>query len=554
MKPPDTPQEKRTQDVQFISVCSLAGLQSRLPLRWPTPPGTPPSPKKSYRSGYVYAGWEGLGDPASWEPLDEFDILLRLVDFSGLRPVLAQLLGWRTGRGQQPFDPVSIFLLVGWQLINRWNRAETLRKLQQPRYADTARRFGFREGVYPSEGALRHFLTALGRNSTGAGEVVMVEQDERTRLVAVQQLNQLLAQSVHLMREAGVLSEAAWEAALVCPDGQLHEAASRLRCQAVGATCYQPTTVERPRPCPAREKGLRGCDCATLACAQLCKRATPRDLEARFVWYARSNQEKREDAGEAHYGYRSLPLQLADWERRFSLTLLSDVRPANQHEDVPASALLLQLGVHYPDLQVDAVAGDAGLGFEVFLRTIYEHLKARRVVDLRGHESDRDEQGWVLRGYDDQGRPVCEYGYALRSNGLDGKRQRHKWVCQQTCLQGVEPQVRLPRVSYPPPECPYQAPEQRHGKVVNVGACFADGSWRLVRDLPVGSPTWKARYHRGRNAAESRNATLEGWGLKRLPVYGLPRSTALLFLADVWANLTTLARLIREATLANADP
>jgi hypothetical protein len=480
--------------------------------------------------------------------LEEFDILLRLVDFSGLRPVLAQRLGWTSGRGWRPFDPVSLFLLLGWQIVNRWNRAETLRKLQQPRYADYVRRFGFMAGVYPSEGGLRHFLTALGSNSE-TGATVTVEQGDQ--IVAVQRLNQLLAQAVHLIREAGVLSAETWEAALLCPDGQLHAAASRLRCQAVGAPCYQPSTAERPRPCPAREKGLRGCDCATQKCAQICKRATPRDLQARFVWYTRRNQDGLEE-GEAHYGYRSLPLQLADRERRFSLTLLSDVRPANQREEVPAAALLMQLGEHYPNLRVDTVAGDAGLGFEVFLRTVYEHLKARRVVDLRGHASDRDEQGWVLRGYDDRGRPLCEYGYTLRANGFDGARRRHKWVCQQACLQGCEPQVHLPQVSYPPPECPYQAPEHRYGKVVNVGACFGDGSWRLVRDLPVGSPTWKALYHRGRNAVEGRNATLEDWGLKRMPVYGLPRSKALLFLADVWGNLTTLARLIREASLANS--
>jgi hypothetical protein len=87
--------------------------------------------------------------------------------------------------------------------------------------------------------------------------------------------------------------------------------------------------------------------------------------------------------------------------------------------------------------------------------------------------------------------------------------------------------------------------------VVNLGERFADGSIRLVRDLPVGSPTWKALYHRARNALEARNATFQDWGLKRLPVYGLPRSTALLFLADVLNNLTTLARLIGEATRTN---
>ena len=39
-----------------------------------------------------------------------------------------------------------------------------------------------------------------------------------------------------------------------------------------------------------------------------------------------------------------------------------------------------------------------------------------------------------------------------------------------------------------------------------------------------------------------------------MPVYGLPRVTAFLFLADLLNNLSTMARLIRQATLANHDP
>jgi hypothetical protein len=83
-----------------------------------------------------------------------------------------------------------------------------------------------------------------------------------------------------------------------------------------------------------------------------------------------------------------------------------------------------------------------------------------------------------------------------------------------------------------------------------VGECFADASIRLTRDLPFGSPAWKALYHRARNAVEGRNAIFEAWGFKRMPVFGLLRSKALIFLADVLDTLTTLARLIREASLA----
>jgi hypothetical protein len=113
-----SPEQTRAQDGLFVSQCSLAGLRERLPLAWPTPPDTPPSPKKSYRGWYVHLGWQELEDPAAWQHLSNFDLALRLVDFSGLRPVLAQLLGWTSGRGYIPFDPVSIFLLTGWQIIN----------------------------------------------------------------------------------------------------------------------------------------------------------------------------------------------------------------------------------------------------------------------------------------------------------------------------------------------------------------------------------------------------------------------------------------------------
>jgi hypothetical protein len=544
------PEITRAQDEVLVQQCCFASLRRRLPLIWPKPADTPVSPKLSYRSCYQYLGWEELEDPDDWHEWDDFDWLLRLVDFSPVRDVLAEQLGWTAAQGQVPFDPVSLFLLSLWQVVNDWSRAETLRNLRKGRYADYAHLFGFRSGVYPTEGGLRYFLTTLGKNSTAKGACVAVPPGEKTRVIAVQQLNQLLTQAVQLIRDSGVLSPAAWQKALLCPDGQLHNAAARMRCQHVTESCYQPA----PRPCPARAKGLRGCDCETSHCALVCKRATPQDREARFVWYTGDNQDDEKD-GEGFYGYRSLPLQLVDPARRFSITLLDDVRPANQREEVPASALLLQLQDHYPDLHVDAVAGDAGYGFEVFLHTVYAHLGARRVVNLRSHKTDDDPQHWLLRGYDDRGRPLCPYGFCLTFFGFDYQRQRSKWVCEKACLHpNAQPKVQLPHGTYPPPDCPYLSAEHQHGRCFNLGERFPDGSSRLARDLPVGGPSWKKLYHRSRNAVEGRNATFEDWGFKRLSVFGLPRVTATVFLADVLNNLTTLARLIREVTLAPPDP
>jgi len=59
--------------------------------------------------------------------------VLRLVDFGGLRPLLAHLLGWTSAQGRVPFDPISTFLFLGWQIVNGWSRAQALRNLKDPR-------------------------------------------------------------------------------------------------------------------------------------------------------------------------------------------------------------------------------------------------------------------------------------------------------------------------------------------------------------------------------------------------------------------------------------
>jgi len=551
-----SPTETRAQDADFVAQCSLEGLRHRLPLLWPCPADVPPSPKKSYRSHYLYRGWEELEEPANWAHLSNFDLLLCLVDFSPLRDLLAQRLGWTSARGHIPFDPVSIFLLIGWQIVNGWSRSQLLKNLRDPRYADYARLFGFENGCFPTEGGLRYWLTTLGCRSQ-EGHTVTVPGEERCTQVALECLNHLIAQSVALLRDAGFITTQAWEEALLCPDGMIHDAASRLNCSRVTATCYRPTSPDHPRPCPAKEKGLQGCDCDSIACASTCRRATPRDPEARFIRYRRSNQpgseneEGRPQKGVPRYGYASLPLLLIDSSRRFHLILSDHFSPASARQEVPLAAQLLQLPTLYPTLHVKDVAGDAAFGYACVLRIVHHHLKARRVIDLRAHPTDRDKTLWPLRGYDDKGRPICPFGYPLTSNGFDFDKHRHKWFCRRVCQKGGKPVVDIEDLPHPPSDCPHLLTNTAYGQVINVGFSFEnDGSCRLVRDVAVGSPSWKQLYHRARNGSESRNATFRRWGLKRLPLYGQPRAKTLIFLADVWSNLTTLARLFREATAA----
>ncbi len=349
----------RAHDALFVSQCSLSGLQAKLPLLWPTPPGTPPSPKRAYRSHYVYCGWADLLVPATWDYLSDFDLCLRLIDFSGLRPVLAQLLGWTSARGWIPFDPLSLFLLQAWQITNRWTRTLTLANLRDPRYADYAARFGFAGGVSPSEGGLRYVLTTLGARCGASDHTVSVPlDDQRTAEVSVQDLNGLITQALTLIHDAGLLSQEAWTTALVCPDGMLHDAASRMRCAFVQDSCYQPLNAQtHSRPCPAKQADppRRGCACDGVACATICQHGTPRDPDARMVVYSGSNQRPdnpnrpatptpdHPKQGKLRYGYRSLPLELVDPIRRCSFVLLDHVCPAPEREENPAAALLRQV-------------------------------------------------------------------------------------------------------------------------------------------------------------------------------------------------------------------
>ena len=561
------PTQTRQQHPEFVARCSFTALRPHWPLVWPAPPDLPPSPKRRYRSTYVYLGADDLDAPGVWDDVTDFELLLRLVDFSPLRPVLAQLLGWTSAKGWTPFDPVSLFLLCGWQLTAQWNRATTLTNLAKPRYAAVRRRLGFAEGVYPTEGGLRHFLTVLGKHSpdTAAWIALLAYGASPALDLATQRLNQLLIQAVTLLREHGFSSDAAWQQATVCPDGMLHPAAARMRCMAVTESCYQPA----PRACPAREKDRQGCACATLACAQVCQHAPARDPDARYVWYSGSNGAQPnpntpqpnaagphpQPRGHGVYGYKSLALRLIDPVYRFSVTLLDDFGPATLTEADHATALLLQLPTAYPDLHLDAVVGDAAYGFDRPLHVIYHDLHARRLIDLRAHACDRDKSGWVSRGYDDRGRPVCAFGYRFTANGFDAVRQRSKWFCGQVCLRAdAQPAVTLPDVVYPPPACPFrEAAHAPYGELRNVGETFPDGTLRLARDAPVGGGVWQARYPRARNAVEGRNAVFQRWGLKRLPCYGLPRNRALVALTDTWDTLSTLVRLCREATAATGN-
>ncbi len=534
-----TPQEQRCQDPSFVAKLSFPALLAILPLSLPVPDDIPASPKRRYRSQYVYLGYQDLlADTSLWPILSPFDLALRLIDFSSLEGPLAEKVYAASAKGQVPFHPVSMFLLFSWQRLNKWKRTEALRNLANPFYTDFRQRFGFSKGIYPTEGGLRHFETRLGAKSA----------------------SDLIAQTVELAQTAHCISNEASEHGILATDGMLHDAASRMRCRSVCEDCYKPA----PRPCKAKdEKGRKGCDCDEIACAEVCKYATPRDPEARFIVYQGHNQTDSPNAphqsfregqsslkkakppsGKPRYGYRSVCVRLIDPVLRTSWVLADELLSATAPEDQTATTLMKGVVSDYEWVKWQFAVADAGEGREPFLSTAYD-LGLRRVVGLRATEGDGKAEAHALRGYDDKGIPLCQHGYRLHPNGWDSQRKRHKWCCRRTCEKEME---------RPAPDCPYRQNESEHGFVRDIGMAFGDGSTRLVRDVPYGSPLWDRLYGRGRNAAEERNSQFEKLGLKRMPVYGKPRVRATVTVVDMWVNLLTIVRLIREVVTAATGP
>jgi hypothetical protein len=520
-----TPTQQRCANPTFVANLSFLSISPKLPLSLPVGDHVPPSVKRHYRCHYVYLGCKDPFDVILSPTLSLFDLALRLIDFSSLEALLASIVYSQSPRGHVPFHPVSMFLLYSWRIINKWNRGESLRYLADARYDDYRQRFGFAKGDYPTEGGLRHFETMLASASDDG----------------------LIAQSIELAQSVGCISSAAVVAGILGADGMIHDAASRMRCSSVDDPCYQ----SGPRSCAAKEKGRKGCECQELGCASACKHATPRDPKARFIVYQGHNQTNSPNApvdgptgatsarGKPRYGYRSVCARLIDPLWRTSWVLADQLLPANAPEDKTATELMKDVVRRYDWVDWKFVVADAGEGRDPFLSTAYE-LGLRRVVGLRADKSDEDVEGWKIRGYDDKGIPVCPFGYRLHPNGWDEARRRHKWCCRRTCQGQGDP---------PAPDCPHRWDGDKHGLVRDIGKTFPDGSNRLVRDVPYGSSLYKQLYGRGRNATEERNSEFEALGLKRMPVYGWERVRAMVTVVDMWVNLTTMMRLIREAVL-----
>lgn len=517
--------EKRAQNPEAMLPFTLDNLKLKLPLIFPRDLNLPPSPKPRYRSAYRYLEFDDLNEE-TLETFSPFEIAVRLFDYSHLEPLIAAHIYVSSAKGQVPFHPVSMYLLSIYRREKHLSRHEVLRLLRHPTDGIALRRCTGFEGVFPSESGLRYYEKQF--------------TPELQLEINALQLDALYQAGLLPVKPDGE------EKATLSFDGMLHEARSHMRCSSVKASCYEPA----PRPCPAQEKGKQGCDCHDEACADICRHTTPLDPDARFIVYTGNNkrakmspnapvrpQDRRSRISRMVYGYYSYAGQLLDDQIASYWILPAALGSATCDDPVLFPDNFAYLQRRFPWLKIGEVLADAGACEQTCLDAIW-NAGALRMVDICAHKSDNDPDIRLARGYDENGHPFCPFGYVLHSNGYDYGRRRTKWRCAKQCQYDLESRVR---------QCDYLKDEYKHGYTIAIGRTHADGSVRLAREIPYGSPAWKERYGR-RNSAESRNSFLENLGLKHMPVHGQDACHVTVLQADFVANQRTLVRLIREAT------
>lgn len=519
--------QKRAQNAEALAPFKLDRLKHQLPLVFPCDSDLPPSPKPRYRSTYRYLGFDDL-TAEMLGTFSSFEIGVRLFDYSPLEPLLAAHIYKPSAKGQTPFHPVSMYLLSLYRREQNVSRREVLRRLRHPEDGQVLRRCTGFEDDYPSKSGLRYFESRL----------------------TPQLQREINALQLEALQQAGLLpikpeSEEKTKATISF-DGMLHEARSHIRCSSVQASCYEPAS----RPCPAQGKGKQGCDCTEAECVDQCRHTTPRDPQARFIVYTGDNkrprtgpnapaqsQARRSRVKRMVYGYYSYAGQLLDDDLATYWILPAAFGEATCGDPALFPDNLDYLQERFSWLEMGEVIADAGICEQTCLDAIWE-AGALRLVDICAHQSDDDPDIRLARGYDENGHPLCPFGYVLHSNGYDYERRRAKWRCAKRCQRDSEK---------PAPPCDYLNSQYKHGYTTTISRTHADGSVRLAREIPYGSLAWKERYNR-RNSAESRNGVLTRLGLKRMPVHGLAACYVILLQGDFVANQRTLVRLVREAT------
>jgi hypothetical protein len=544
--------QRRLLTPGYVQAFHWEAIRPRLPFRPRRMGQTASWAGRECRSYYRWLPPDEIRSAADLSGLDDFDLALRLVDFTPWRAYFAQR--FKSQFGPPPFDPLSIGLAGILAVAREWDWDRLVTELHSPeRGAGYCLRLGFAPHDLPCPSTFRMAY-------------------RHTRLDWFQACQDSLAQAFMdcglIPTQATFPDDPPGRGVSISTDCQLIAARSHMKCRHQTPLCSLPAAK---RPCPAQEAGKEGCLCDTDACRNHCRFATPRDPDAAYVYYSGSNQPKsspntstdpakaRPPSGKHHFGYKSKAFNIVDDRLSAIWPLTGPFTAANVNDHLLTIPGFNALRRRFPSLQIGEVLGDAGEGVEDVLRYVHDDLHALRTIALRHADGDDDLLTCLKRGFDGKGTPLCPHGYRLSCNGHDYERGITKWVCRLKCSHQATPDITLPQTeTLPAPParqfCPFHDPHHPLGYITSVGLALPKdapngGQIRLARDVQVDSATWKLRLGR-QSYAESRNAAQARRNLKRTPWFGLTNAHKATIIGDTLSTLFNLSRFVREATLA----
>jgi hypothetical protein len=534
--------ERRLQIPNFVELFRWESIRSLLPLKLPTPGEPPAWVGRLCRSQYQWLTPGNLRSSAEILYLDEFDLLLRLIDFSPWRPYFANR--FNSQFGPPPFDPLSLGLGMFLAHYQTWDWERLTHELGSPaRGQDYCRRLGFDPADLPVSSTFRMAFTQTEPDWLSACQTSLAQGLMAYQLIPT---------------HSTFPGDPPEQGVSISTDCQLIMARSHMRCRHQVPACSEPAAG---RACPAREAGKEGCACDTPACLEHCRFAAWRDPQAAYVYYAGSNQPGVNPnapkpglnqpaaipRGKHHFGYKSKAFNLLDDRLSLYWPLTGPFTPANRNDNLLTIPGLRSLRERFPTLKIGEFLGDAGEGFDEILQYVHDQLHALRTIRVRHTESDDIPTACLKRGYDRNGTPLCPHGYLLSSNGHDYQRGTTKWICRLKCAHQPDPDIAGAEPEISRTTCPFADPAHPLGFSVTTDLTLPDGSIRLARDMPVGSDTWKLRIGR-QSYAESRNATQARRQLKRSRAFGLPNTAKSMLISDTLSLAFNLVRLIFEAS------
>jgi len=137
--------ERRLQLPNFVEMFHWDTILAHLPIKLPTPGEPPDWAGRHCRSHYQ---WIAPTPGETLTGLDDFDLMLRLFNFTSWRPYFAQR--FQSQLGPPPFDPLSLGLGIFLAHHQKWDWARLARELRSPtRGQDYCTRLGFDQADLP---------------------------------------------------------------------------------------------------------------------------------------------------------------------------------------------------------------------------------------------------------------------------------------------------------------------------------------------------------------------------------------------------------------------